>query len=1156
MTEPTVSLAQALDGLPARLRVHELAKRAGLTSKETLARLAAAHDVSVPSAQSSVDRDVAEALLTVVLGADVAAADAAPAEATPVAADSNEAAPLFLPPAEVKTPRSRSRKLKAAPAEAREAIATEPAAEPGSDAADPAVDGAAPDATAPAKPARRRRGTKAATEPAPELTDASTAASPTEAPEATEESESTSAEQSADAASTTEPAEGEQATSGRGRGSRRGRGGRRGRGARAGDEPLPDETEALAPAEAADPAEAVGTDTTPSNESDDTESAEGAAEDDSEETGEAGGRRRRRRGRRGRGRPVDEAGETGDDETSRSADEVAAGSTDETGSAEDEGDTDDSDSDSGDAAEGADGSRRRRRRRRRGGDGEAGREDDPDNTVVHVRESRPASEEVQGVRGSTRLEAKRQRRRDSRESRGRRPQILTEAEFLARREAVDRVMAVRQRGDLAQVALLEDGVLVEHFVSRAGSESLMGNIYLGRVQNVLPSMEAAFVDIGRGRNAVLYAGEVNWDAAGLAGKARRIETALSSGDTILVQVSKDPVGHKGARLTTQISLPGRFLVYVPGGGATGISRKLPDTERKRLKSILDRIVPEDAGVIIRTAAEGVPEEDLARDVERLKSAWEDIQSRSQQKQSAPTLLSAEPDTLIKVVRDLFNSDINRLVLDGPDVYPQLSEYVTAVAPELADRVEKYEAPAGSSKDVFSGFRIDEQIAKALERKVHLPSGGSLVIDRTEAMTVVDVNTGKYTGSGGNLEETVTRNNLEAAEEIVRQMRLRDIGGIIVVDFIDMVLESNRELVLRRLTEALGRDRSRHQVAEVTSLGLVQMTRKKMGTGLVEAFSEPCQHCGGRGIVLHDVPVEQHSPDDDGDKRARGRRGRSGQDNNRNGAGGQNSGSGGSRAETPVEQPRVVVPGVRKPDPRGPKPPGFAAAVAVAEHPVDGAVEQVVVTADAAAPAEVPSEAPVSEESAADRGAREAAAAVASLHLGAGARPAGAALSDDASAAVSAVLAALEARTRDTVSPLGEPAADAAVAGVLVDPAQDGTAERTTGRRRGRRAAGRPAGPAASETTSFQGITANGSDGPGAGADGSTVHGSTAAVPVTGVVVIDNAVTTDQPTPAGGTVSVGEPAGAARPRRRRAASRPAGAPTGGSTDGLVTEPDRG
>jgi ribonuclease E len=390
---------------------------------------------------------------------------------------------------------------------------------------------------------------------------------------------------------------------------------------------------------------------------------------------------------------------------------------------------------------------------------------------------------------------------------------------------------------------------------------MVGNVYRGRVQNVLPSMEAAFVDIGRGRNGVLYAGEVNWEAAGLGGKERKIEQALRPGDQVLVQVSKDPVGHKGARLTTQISLAGRFLVYVPGGSSTGISRKLPDTERKRLKEILRDIVPADAGVIIRTASEGVSAEELARDVERLQSQWRGIEEQTATEgKGNPQALYEEPDLLVKVVRDLFNEDFAKLVIEGENAWNTIEHYVRTVAPDLLGRVHRYE---GGGVDVFTANRIDEQLAKALERKVWLPSGGTLVIDRTEAMTVIDVNTGKFTGAGGNLEETVTRNNLEAAEEIVRQMRLRDIGGMIVVDFIDMVLESNRDLVLRRLTEALGRDRTRHQVSEVTSLGLVQMTRKKLGTGLVEAFSTTCEHCHGRGLVVHTYPVEVSGGDDGG-----------------------------------------------------------------------------------------------------------------------------------------------------------------------------------------------------------------------------------------------------------------------------------------------------
>lgn len=515
-----------------------------------------------------------------------------------------------------------------------------------------------------------------------------------------------------------------------------------------------------------------------------------------------------------------------------------------------------------DRAEGAVVSRRRRRRRRGEVDmeldgGEAG---DPEHTVTRVRAPRQAvstaSDTVQSVKGSTRLEAKRQRRRDSR-SGGRRRTVITEAEFLARREAVDRKMLVRQRDQRIQIAVLEDGVLAEHFVSHTTQDSMIGNVYLGKVQNVLPSMEAAFVDIGRGRNAVLYAGEVNWDAAQLDGKPRKIENALKSGDTVLVQVTKDPVGHKGARLTSQVSLPGRYLVYVPGGSMTGISRKLPDVERSRLKKILKDHLPQDAGVIVRTAAEGTSEQELQNDINRLRAQWEGIQEKaSGTKVLAPELLYAEPDLTIKTVRDVFNEDFSAMLVQGEATWDNIEAYVTYVAPHLLGRLHHWVPEDHDGEDLYATHRVDEQLHKALERKVYLPSGGSLVIDRTEAMTVVDVNTGKFTGSGGNLEETVTKNNLEAAEEIVRQLRLRDIGGIIVIDFIDMVLEANRDLVLRRLVECLGRDRTKHQVAEVTSLGLVQMTRKRMGTGLVEVFSETCEHCGGRGILIQDTPVER------------------------------------------------------------------------------------------------------------------------------------------------------------------------------------------------------------------------------------------------------------------------------------------------------------
>ncbi|MEH3089044.1 MAG: Rne/Rng family ribonuclease [Microbacterium arborescens] len=519
----------------------------------------------------------------------------------------------------------------------------------------------------------------------------------------------------------------------------------------------------------------------------------------------------------------------------------------------------------------------RRRGRRRGGSGN----DEPVEQAPRQRAVELITE-PQRIKGSTRLEAKKQRRRDGREA-GRRRTVVTEAEFLARREAVDRVMIVRSKSGRIQIAVLEDNVLVEHYVARNQDASLIGNVYLGRVQNVLPSMEAAFVDIGRGRNAVLYSGEVDWDAVETGNQPRRIELALKSGDRVLVQVTKDPVGHKGARLTSQISLPGRYLVYVPGGAMNGISRKLPDTERARLKRILKEVLPESSGVIVRTAAEGATEDQLTRDVQRLTSQWEHI-STQLEKIQAPALLHSEPDLLVKIVRDVFNEDFSRMLIQGDEAHETITSYLTGVAPDLLERIEKYE----DEQDPFDAFRVTEQIEKALDRKVWLPSGGSLVIDRTEAMTVVDVNTGKFVGSGGNLEETVTKNNLEAAEEIVRQLRLRDIGGIIVVDFIDMVLESNRDLVLRRLIECLSRDRTKHQVAEVTSLGLVQMTRKKLGLGLLETFSEACEVCAGRGVIVHHDPVVKH----------RGGSAQNGNGGNGNG-GSRRGGRGGGNAPAPA-----------------------------------------------------------------------------------------------------------------------------------------------------------------------------------------------------------------------------------------------------------------
>lgn len=489
--------------------------------------------------------------------------------------------------------------------------------------------------------------------------------------------------------------------------------------------------------------------------------------------------------------------------------------------------------------------RRRRRPRTENTEPEASKKSDEDGDARQ-------EDQVQGLKGSTRLEAKRMRRREGRRD-SRRRHSITEAEFLARRESVERKMVVRHFDGSDQIAVLEDGILVEHFVARRTAQSIVGNVYLGKVQNVLPSMEAAFIDIGRGRNAVLYAGEVNWDAFGINGKQRRIETAMRPGDNVLVQVTKDPIGHKGARLTSQLTLAGRYLVFVPGSSMLGISRKLPEQERNRLKKLLRNLVPDTAGVIVRTAAEGATEEQLADDVKRLQSQWERIEKKSAAARKAPVLLRGEPELAVRVVRDQFNEDVKELVIQGDTTWQTVKEYVDELSPELSDRLYHWT----KKEDVFAEMNVRQQLAKAMDKKVWLPSGGTLVIERTEALTVIDVNTGKFVGSGGTLEETVTRNNLEAAEEIVRQLRLRDIGGIIIIDFVDMVLESNRELVLRRLVESLGRDRTRHQVTEITSLGLVQMTRKRVGEGLVEAFSTTCEVCEGRGFIVHDHPVETH-----------------------------------------------------------------------------------------------------------------------------------------------------------------------------------------------------------------------------------------------------------------------------------------------------------
>ena len=579
--------------------------------------------------------------------------------------------------------------------------------------------------------------------------------------------------------------------------------------------------------------------------------------DDSSEDSESNNQRRRRR-RGGRGRR--KSGTVGSEENSNTLGEDG-----------EELDAESLETDETD--ESADGTTHRRRRRRRAkGEGVTPGEtieEDGVVTVVKVRE--PRSEQATRPSRNTRDRGSRNNReRRDRDDRGprdftrRRGTVITESEYLARRENVDRQMLVRQTGDRTQIAVLEDNVMVEHYVNRNSNISYVGNVYLGRVQNVLPSMEAAFVDIGKGRNAVLYAGEVNWNAAGIAeGQQRKIEHVLKTGQSVLVQVTKDPIGQKGARLTSQISLPGRYLVYVPGGAMSGISRRLPEQERSRLKSILKNLIPEEAGVIIRTASEGASEEELERDVIRLKAQWDDIHEQAENPSTtSPSLLYSEPDLTVRVIRDIFNEDFRQLVVQGDEAWEDINNYLGHIAPELTAKIEKWTG----SRDLFGENRIEEQLAKAFDRKVYLPSGGSLVIDRTEAMIVIDVNTGKFIGKGGNLEETVTKNNLEAAEEIARQLRLRDMGGIIVIDFIDMALESNRDQVLRRLVECLGRDRTKHQVAEVTSLGLVQMTRKRVGQGLIEAFSTTCESCGGRGIHIHSEPVRKVALEKDMEQR--------------------------------------------------------------------------------------------------------------------------------------------------------------------------------------------------------------------------------------------------------------------------------------------------
>ncbi len=418
-------------------------------------------------------------------------------------------------------------------------------------------------------------------------------------------------------------------------------------------------------------------------------------------------------------------------------------------------------------------------------------------------------------------------------------------------------MLVAGSADAAQVAIVEDGTLVETYVARERKRSLVGNIYLGKVQNVLRGMEAAFVDIGEPRNAVLYIGEVvtvtDEDVEGEGGTDRRIDEVLQTGQSVLVQVTKDPMGAKGARLTTEVSLAGRFVVLVPRGSGYGISRRLDDEERQRLREIAKRIRPEGYGLIVRTAAEGIEEDELARDLVRLTRLWEEIDSRAT-KASPPQEIYVEPDLVIRVVRDLFSKDYERLVIEDRETYERVTSYLQAVAPELVERVTLHQG----GESLFATENVLDQLRKALERKVWLPSGGYLVIDRAEALTVIDVNTGRFVGKTS-LEDTVVRTNLEAAAEVVRQLRLRDIGGIIIIDFIDMLLARNREQVLRAFRDELLKDRTKTQVIGISPLGLCEMTRKNVAEGLLEALSTPCPTCAGRGVVIQVAEGHVHLP---------------------------------------------------------------------------------------------------------------------------------------------------------------------------------------------------------------------------------------------------------------------------------------------------------
>jgi ribonuclease E len=485
-----------------------------------------------------------------------------------------------------------------------------------------------------------------------------------------------------------------------------------------------------------------------------------------------------------------------------------------------------------------------------------GRNGGSNNNADNADKSSESGERNKSRRGGKRGGRNRRGRSNRSEDRDSTPG--TDAELIERRKGKERngkavgryLMCVQVRPDFTQVAMLEGRSLIEHYVSRPADDDsqIHGNIYLGRVQNVLPGMEAAFVDIGTPKNAVLYRGDVQFDKEDVVeqGADPRIEQVLKARQLILCQVTKNPIAAKGGRLTQEVSLPGRFVVLIPDSRTYGISKRLPEGERRRLRGILDRIKPEQHGIIVRTAAENATEHELTTDMTRLLAQWDAIRSAAE-KANSPTLLYREPPLAVRVIREEFTSEYRGVVIDDPVLFAEVRDYIQAFNPEFADRVELYN-PATDELPLFEQYRVHEQLLKALDKKVWLPSGGSLIIEHTEALTVIDVNTGKNVGKS-NLEETVFYNNLEAAEEIARQLRLRDIGGIIVIDFIDMEIRENRRKVLESFKDALARDKTRTQVFEISELGLVEMTRKRIGEGLLTSFADACAVCDSRGFTL-------------------------------------------------------------------------------------------------------------------------------------------------------------------------------------------------------------------------------------------------------------------------------------------------------------------